>query len=523
MNTTALPPRRRHRWPWFVGIALLTALPAAVVIGSIVIKRATPILKGRVIQTLEERFQSRIELDDFSVSIVHGMEVSGHGLRIFAPHDVEAAGFTAPVFSIDSFDFHAGLLGLFVKPTHVRLVHVRGLTIHIPPRQMRPVGQPKRYHEKIKIRVDEIVCDDSRLVIGTIKPDKDPKVFILQHIVLHDFGPGNAWPYDAMLINAVPRGEIHAVGSFGPWQDESPGDASVSGHYTFEHADLGTIKGIGGTLSSTGEFTGRLNKIAVEGTADVPDFSLDTANHPMALDTKFSAVVDGTTGDTYLQPVEARLGESRFTCSGAVVNHKGIGHEIDLDVNIPAGRIQDFLTLAVKTQPPVLTGILHMREKLHIHPGKQSVPQKMSMQGEFTLERMHFTNPKIEDKVDMLSERAQGNPQAAKPGAPDVNSRITGAFTMNHGALTFDRLMYAMPGASVQMTGVYSLDGKTFDFHGKVRTEATLSQMVASRWKSWLLKPIDPFFRKNGAGTEIPIRVTGTQGEPKFGLDFGRK
>jgi hypothetical protein len=104
-----------------------------------------------------------------------------------------------------------------------------------------------------------------------------------------------------------------------------------------------------------------------------------------------------------------------------------------------------------------------------------------------------------------------------------VNSRITGAFTMNHGALTFDRLMYAMPGASVQMTGVYSLDGKTFDFHGKVRTEATLSQMVASRWKSWLLKPIDPFFRKNGAGTEIPIRVTGTQGEPKFGLDFGRK
>jgi hypothetical protein len=47
--------------------------------------------------------------------------------------------------------------------------------------------------------------------------------------------------------------------------------------------------------------------------------------------------------------------------------------------------------------------------------------------------------------------------------------------------------------------------------------------MVASRWKSWLLKPIDPFFRKNGAGTEIPIRVTGTQGEPKFGLDFGRK
>jgi hypothetical protein len=494
------------------------------VVARIVIRRAEPILKGRVVQTLEERFQSKVELDALDVSVDGGIEATGRGLRIYAPADVVAAGATAPVVSVDSFEFHAGLMGLFLKPTHVGTVHVTGLSIDIPPRQMRAEGAPrKRYREKIKIVVDEIVCDDSRLVVGTEKKDKDPKVFELRHIVLHDVGPDTPWPYDATLTNAIPRGDIHAVGTFGPWDTETPGDSSVSGKYTFDHADLYPIKGIGGTLHSVGTFDGRLDKIAVQGTADVPNFSLDTANRPMPLETTFNAVVDGTTGDTYLHRVDAKLGQSQFSCSGAVVNHKGVGHTIDLDVDIPAGRIQDFLELAVKTEPPVLTGIISTREKLDIAPGHESVTHKMSMRGAFTLRRMHFSNAQVQDKVDELSARAQGNPEDAKPGAPAVASQIVGDFTMDHGAFRFARLEYTMPGATVAMTGAYSLDGKTFDFRGKVRTQATLSGMVAAPWKKWLLKAVDPFFRKNGAGAEIPIKVTGTEGAPKFGFDFGGK
>jgi hypothetical protein len=255
----------------------------------------------------------------------------------------------------------------------------------------------------------------------------------------------------------------------------------------------------------------------------VPNFSLDTANHPVPLYTKFSAVVDGTTGDTYLQPVQAKLGQSEFSCSGAVVNVKGKGHTIDLDVDVPAGRIQDFLQLAVKTQPPVMTGVLAMKTKLHIRPGKESVTQKLGLQGNFGLTQMHFSNPEVQDKVDMLSLRAQGDPKDAKPGAEDVTSRMTGKFKMADGQLTLDNLNFVMPGATVQMAGVYTLDGKKFDFTGKVRTDAKLSQMVASWWKSWPLKVVDPFFHKHGAGAEIPIKVTGTNTAPKFGLDIGHK
>jgi hypothetical protein len=69
----------------------------------------------------------------------------------------------------------------------------------------------------------------------------------------------------------------------------------------------------------------------------------------------------------------------------------------------------------------------------------------------------------------------------------------------------------------VLMNGVYSLDGNLFEFKGHVRTDATASQMVTG-WKSWLLKPVDPFLKKNGAGLELPIAISGTQGDVHFGL-----
>jgi hypothetical protein len=77
--------------------------------------------------------------------------------------------------------------------------------------------------------------------------------------------------------------------------------------------------------------------------------------------------------------------------------------------------------------------------------------------------------------------------------------------------------------AEVLLSGEYTLDGDRLDFEGKMRTDAKVSQMVASKWKSLLLKPVDPFFKKDGAGAVIPVKVTGTKSAPKFGLDLHRK
>jgi hypothetical protein len=488
------------------------------------IRLAGPILKSRVEETLRARFKSRVELDRMDVSLLRGIEVSANNLRIYPLDDVVAAGAAQPLIAIDSFSFHSGLTGLFIQPMHVGMVQVTGLDISIPPREMRqriPEGNGKP-SGKIRIVVDEIVCDKSRLIVGTSKPDKDPLDFELEHIELHSVGPDSPWKYDAVLINAIPRGDIHAIGAFGPWQTDSPGDSFVSGHYTFAHADLNPIKGIGGILSSVGEFNGQLNKIVVDGTTETPDFSLDTANNKMPLHTQFHAVVDGTSGDTYLEPVSAKLRNSAFTARGKVINIKGRGHRIDLDVDVPDAQLRDFLELAVNTKPTAMTGSISTKMKLLIPPGKESVPQKVHLDGSFMVRGIHFTNPQVEDKVDMLSLRAQGDPKDAKPGAPDVNSRIRGNLQLEGGVLRFKDLEYFLPGGEVNLEGIYTLDGQRFDFHGKLLTDASLSHLVASPWKSLLLKTVSPFFRRKGGGAEIPVSISGTKSEPKFGLDVFR-
>jgi hypothetical protein len=74
-----------------------------------------------------------------------------------------------------------------------------------------------------------------------------------------------------------------------------------------------------------------------------------------------------------------------------------------------------------------------------------------------------------------------------------------------------------VPGAKIALSGVYNLNGETLDFHGTARLDAHVSQMVTG-WKSILLKPVDPFFAKHGAGTELPVAITGTRANPQIGM-----
>ena len=507
-------------WLW-LGAAAAVAAIALIVAFQVIVHRAHPILKDRVIRTLSAHLDSRVELDQFNVSILNGLKVNGAGLRIF-PNNPAIASDEEPLIAVDRFVFHADMAGLLLRPMHIGIVYVRGLAITIPPKhggEPRISAKPKP--GKADFEFGDIVCQDSRLVIKSSKPDKDPHVFELKRIVLHGLARDTAASYDATLTNAVPPGEIHAVGSFGPWNTDNPGDSNVTGDYTFDRADLNAIQGIGGTLHSIGTFVGQLDQINVKGTVDVPNFSLDTAEHPLPLSTRYTATVDGTSGDTFLHSIDAKLVDSTFTCKGAVVNEKGKGHIIDLDVDVPAGRMQDFLSLSVKKSRAPMTAIIRTKAHLQIRPGSERVVEKLSLRGRFELRQIHFTDPVIEDKVDMMSLRAEGKPREAKPGAPDVTSKMTGFFDAQNGTMKITDLAYELPGATVNLAGLYSLDGKEFNFTGKVRTKAALSNMVASKWKSLLLKPIDPLFKKDGAGGEIPISITGAGDKPHVGLKLG--
>ena len=214
----------------------------------------------------------------------------------------------------------------------------------------------------------------------------------MRDLTLTDVGAGKPMRYVAEVINPKPVGNIHAVGHFGPWQGAEPRTTPLDGDYSFDHADLNTIHGIGGTLSSTGHFYGELGNITIDGTTQTPDFSLDVSDHPVPLETRFHAIVDGTSGDTTLAPVHATLLHSEFTAAGTVVNIPGQGHDIALDINMPDGRIEDLLQLGMKTEPPVMRGAVTMRAKLHLPPGKERVAQKLGLAGSLTIQNVEFNN-----------------------------------------------------------------------------------------------------------------------------------
>jgi hypothetical protein len=481
--------------------------------------------------------------------------VSGNGLRIpyFGEKDEASARAddVAPMLAVKSFEFRTGLWALFQPTMRVSLVRVQGLELRIPPKQERAPLLPAekkqlRNEEEVKpkrsIVLDKIVVSDMTLTIETNKPGKQPLVFAIRDVTLHDVGPGRPFPYDAQLVNAKPVGDIHSTGHFGPWRGDDPRDSPIDGDYSFTHADLGTIKGISGTLSSAGKYGGTLGEIGVTGTTDTPDFALDVSEHPVDLRTEFNATVDGTTGDTRLNSVHATLLHTTLQVTGMVMRagdsqgkdgqgQGGLpgdnaanapGHFIDINVASNQARVEDLLRLAAKTSPPLMKGAMTLKAKLQIPPGHVSVSKKMRVQGTFTIRGVTFSNPKWQDTVDKLSERAQGHPQQAN--AQDATlalSDMSGRFALASGTLNASELNYQVPGAQVNLTGKYTLDGQTFDFDGTVRTKATASQMLTG-WKSIVAMPLDPLLKKNGAGVEAPIKISGTKSDPKVGLDLGK-
>lgn len=169
-----------------------------------------------------------------------------------------------------------------------------------------------------------------------------------------------------------------------------------------------------------------------------------------------------------------------------------------------------------------MTGSIRLKTKFDLSPGKVDFANRLKLAGSFQVSGARFTNEKFQEKVDAISARTQGRPKPAQDIADKVSSEMKGTFSLTNALISFPQLQFRIPGTQVNLTGTYSLDGNEFDFHGKARLDAKLSQMVTG-WKSILLKPVDPFFRKNGAGTEIPVKVTGTKSEPHFGVDFRHK
>jgi hypothetical protein len=574
---------RRHRWLTWTMSALVVVLVVVSASLAVVAHRIEPYLRARLIQGLQDRFHTRVELDTFHVGLgygVHGLWgiwATGRGLRIWPPRHtggdmpLEIGVQSIPLISLQEFRFHVPISYELRKSMRIGIseLRIKGLDVNVPPRSERdkatglesaltaPAGHGKGAsngaqlpEERVAgqtgsgslatVVVERIDCEQTQLVLETDKPDKLPLGFAIEHLRLTHVAAGAPMDFEADLTNPMPKGVIHSAGSFGPWMTDDPGESPVKGTYRFEHADLASFKGIAGILSSTGHYDGTLRTIVVDGETDVPDFRLTHFGNAMRLHTRFHARVDGTNGDTWLQPVDATLGRSHFITQGKVVRVKSLtgsagplsasqtghagpfegGHRIDLKVDVDRGKIDDFLRLASRSATPVLTGDIAVKVTLLILPGSEPVHQRIQLDGSFKLDGAHFTSEKVQKRIQELSLRGQGRPGELKNAdANSISSQMQGSFNMANGVIYLPDLVYSVPGADIQLKGKYELDG-VMHFDGTARMKATVSQMVGG-WRGFLLKPADRFFKKDGAGAVVPIQIRGLHNDPQFGVDLG--
>ncbi len=168
----------------------------------------------------------------------------------------------------------------------------------------------------------------------------------------------------------------------------------------------------------------------------------------------------------------------------------------------------------------MLTGDLTLKTSLEIPPGSDPVVERMKLNGSFALNDAEFTSTKIQNAVGQLSLRGQGESNEAKHGGDaDVRSAMQSDFTMASETVSLPNLKYTVPGAEIDLKGTYGVDGGALNFAGTASTQATVSKLVGG-WKGLLLKPADRFFKKDGAGTQVPIHINGTREDPKFGVDL---
>ena len=118
-----------------------------------------------------------------------------------------------------------------------------------------------------------------------------------------------------------------------------------------------------------------------------------------------------------------------------------------------------------------------------------------------------------------LSKSAEGKP--GEEVDQSAASNFKGDFNLSNGLMSFSKLSFNVPGASVDLHGTYGLVTENLNFLGTVRLEAEASHTTTG-FKSLLLKPLELLLKDKRAGTVVPFKITGNRSHPHFGLQMGK-
>ena len=498
---------------WLLPLAILILL--ALCIGGIILALHWPFSLQKVTQSIQENWSGKIAVQGFR--------------RTFFPHPgcvMENVALTRgsvssgpPLVAIQRVTIQANYHDLLLRPGYISRIILEGLKISVPAEHDTSASQQMSRSSKSSTRIGEVFTKDATLEVAT-KHD-GPLKFEIHHLSLKSITNSSPMSYDLAMRNAKPPGEIRSRGKLGPWDRQHLNDVPLSGSYTFNDADLGVFQGIAGTIATRGDFDGVLGRIETQGTADSPNFEVTRSHHPVALKAKYSASVNGMSGDTIVRSVDGGFLKTPVHIEGSVASKPAQpGKTTSLNVGLRNGRIEDVLWLFVKESKAPMEGATNFRAHVVWPSVHERFLKRVVLQGEFEIEQAQWTKPERQMSVKMLSKKASGKKK--DPETPNVTAEIKGSVLLSNEVARFQDVHFKVPGAEAILHGTYDLEDTKIDFHGDLKTEASISD-DSSGVKAVLLKPLDPLFKRKHAGAVVPVEMTGIYHHPHFGVSLPPK
>ena len=484
--------------------------------GTMLLLSHWPFTRDVVVKALQETFSSTVEVKAFhGTYFPPGCIAEGVTFRRNSDRD------DPPIATIEKLTIQGAYWEFFRAPKRVRRIRIEGLRMFVSSRSERSENAAKSGSPaQAALIIDQIIADGAVVEFASGQSGKEPLKFEIHQMMLNSVADDRPMSFHVVLLNAKPPGEIRTDGQFGPLQPQDMGQTRLSGSYDFQRADLGVFSGIAGTLASTGKFNGVLEHIEIEGTTDVPDFKVTRSDHAVHLKTQFHGIVNGIDGDVSLSSVRAQFERTSLVSQAEVAKKSGPealgGKTISLDTTELQGQIQDWLRLLAKAEHPALTGAMNFKTQVLVPPGKRPFIERVNLQGDFGIDAASFARSTTQEKVDNLSQLAQGEKKSDDPAS--VVENLKGHVVVNHAIATFSELSFSVPGALAHLHGTYGLLTQQVNLHGILQLDHKLSK-GSTGVKSVLLKSLEPLLKKKNAGEIVPIKIGGTFSHPSYGLD----
>jgi hypothetical protein len=464
---------------------------------------------------LQQVFQSRVDVKSYHRTYFPHPGFVAEGVTFYRHGDTTIP----PLATVKKMTVAGQWLRLICHPHTLYQIRLEGLHVQIPPPETKARGMDFDNgvisSSQSKLRIQAILADGTTL--DFLRGQGAPLRFEFKALAIHNVQDKQPLEFTVRVNTPQPQGTVVAMGKLGPFRTNSYGTTPLSGSYSLVNGDLNGFDGMSGHAMAGGRFGGVFSAMDVKGNAAIPDFRVGSG-HTVRMDAAYHVTVSGTNGDVEIENAIVQSGSSKITASGSVA---GSPKKVAVTIETKNGQVSDLLKIVEQASPQV-EGALSFRAAVDFGEGPGRFLEKLNLKGDVSLDQMRLVKAETQQKVNAFSARVRKDPPEdtnSDGDPPEVNLAARGETRFEHGVAYFPSVSASMPGAQAHLHGTFNLLDTRIHLTGTVALEKDISH-AATGWKSVLLKPLGPLFKKKDAGAVVPIAVTGTAKNPKVGADL---